>query len=69
MTPQEVELNNYYYLCLRLNQIEETLQNIMHHKEYCKMHKLMNEGIMLCSVYIKDAKSLLSKYAERSYEP
>lgn len=69
MTPHDLELKRYNDIIHRLDQIENTLMIIMNHKQYSKMHKLMNDGVMLCTVYVKDVKDKFKRYAETGYDP
>lgn len=65
MTPHDIELKRYNDIMLRLDQIEAVLFKVMDHSSYSKAHKLLQDGVTLGLVYLKDVKDKLRRYAER----
>lgn len=67
MTPHDLELKRYNDIVQRLDQIENILYKIMDHTSYKKNHKVIDDGVHLSLVYLKDVKDLFRKYAERQH--
>lgn len=65
MTPHDLELKQFNEIMHKLDLIEGVLFKIMDHVSYSKTHKLMQDGVTLSLVYIKDAKDKFKKYGER----
>ena len=65
MTPHDLELKRYNEIMERLQQIEAVLFKVMDHSSYSKTHKLLQDGVTLGLVYLKDVKDKLRRYAER----
>jgi len=68
MTPHDLELKRYNEIANRLDQIEIVLFKLMDHSSYSKTHKLLQDGVTLCLVYLKDVKDKFRRYAERQHD-
>jgi len=68
MTPHDLELKRFNDIVSRLDQIEIVLFKIMDHSSYSKTHKLLQDGVTLSLVYLKDVKDKFRRYAERQHD-
>jgi hypothetical protein len=68
MTPHDLELKRYNEIMHRLDQIEVILYSVMDHSSYSKAHKLLQDGVTLGLVYLKDVKDKLRRYSERQHD-
>jgi hypothetical protein len=68
MSPHDLELKRYNEIMIRLDQIESILFKVMDHSSYSKTHKLLQDGVTLGLVYLKDVKDKLRRYAERAHD-
>ena len=66
MTPHDLELKKYNDVMHRLDQIEIVLLKVMDHAGYSKTHKLLQDGVTLSLVYLKDVKDKFRIYSERN---
>ena len=65
MTPHDLELKRYNEIMSRLDKIEVILYSVMDHSSYSKTNKLLQDGVTLGLVYLRDVKDKLRRYAER----
>lgn len=68
MTPHDLELKRYNEIVIRLEQIESVLFKVMDHSSYSKTHKLLQDGVTLSLVYLRDVKDKFRRYAEREHD-
>jgi len=68
MTPHDPELKRYNEIANRLDQIEVVLFKLMDHSSYSKTHKLLQDGVTLSLVYLKDVKDKFRRYSERQHD-